>query len=265
MSCSTAFLKFIHTLVFIIGAAIFGLSIATLVTGNQYFPTDDNVGTSYWFAWVPFAFGIVLMLGAILGCIFTKPGNCCFLGTYGIIQFVIGVIIIISGAFILASITITEEIVDSNAISNGLDPDTAQPEVSDFMLGLYEGCCSTPEIPNCPTNITQGDKTFCYLNPSTFQSGVDSAIASNNTYCVYDPFQAACDQQDIQSFLVANHDWLKDNLFPGGVAIVVFGSLLFFASCCSCYVGCKSDEEKAQPPQPAHSQLQTNQQGVQLA
>jgi len=51
MGFGTNFLKFIHTLVFIIGVVILGVSIAILVEGSNYFPGDENHGASSWYGW----------------------------------------------------------------------------------------------------------------------------------------------------------------------------------------------------------------------
>jgi len=211
---------------------------------------------------VPFAFGLILTIGAILGCCFTKPGNMCFLGFYALIQFVSGSLIIVSGAFIVTTINkYLKNIVTTNNISDGLDEGIggAQHDFSDFLLGLYAGCCngSSTVIPNCPERLTQPPNlTFCYLDAEVFFNGATAGEASLTAYCAYAPLKQACAEDNIRQFLEVNYNWLNDNILPVGITFLIFGSLLFFASCCSCRVGCMKDDDEGekQPPSQARQE-----------
>jgi len=211
---------------------------------------------------VPFAFGLILTIGSILGCCFTKPGNMCFLGLYAVIQFVSGSLIIISGAFIVTTISkYFKNITTTENISDGLAEGVggAQQDFSDFLLGLYSGCCngSSTVIPMCPERLPQPPNlTFCFLDQTLFENGVTAGQLSFTTYCSYRPLEQACADESIRQFLEANYNWLKDNVLPVGITFLVFGSLLFLASCCSCRVGCMKDEdeEEKQPPRQAQQQ-----------
>lgn len=189
------------------------------------------------------------MFFAVLGCCCTKEGNACFLTFYGILQFISGVVIIATGSLIIVSIhRYLYNVAYTPDVSSGLEEGAGgvQRNFGDFMLGLYEGCCKPIEndtsINACDNFLEEGNRKFCHNNIEYFNDGFEAGSKAQS-YC--EQFTKECaSSRPVDSFLVANYLFMEQNILPGGIALVVFGSFLFFAAFFSCHVGCKKEKKK---------------------
>jgi len=173
---------------------------------------------------------------------FGRPGNTCWFVTYGILLFICGSLIVISGSF---GITIISNymlnIRNYPSVSLGLAPGVgnAQQNLGDFMLGLYEGCCGAPTIPMCPEVEPEGSRQFCYLNSYYFTQGFDAGNSSKDNYCSFQPLLDACvSSTPINDFLNVNYLWFKDNVQPLTVAVTAFGCVILLGSIFSWVAAC---------------------------
>mmetsp|Transcript_10761 Transcript_10761/g.12344 ORF Transcript_10761/g.12344 Transcript_10761/m.12344 type:complete len:230 (-) Transcript_10761:188-877(-) len=195
---------------------------------------------------VPFAFGLLLMLLSLLGCCCEQEGNVCVDSVYGLLQFISGLAIVLAGTFIVVTINrwmyniATEERV-SWELDEGIGG--VQQNLADFMLGLADGCCDSFTIKECPdTYNNTGGFYYCYLTKSSYDDGLNAGLGSRgkDAYCSFDALLKACNDADVNSFLVANYEGLDKEILPVGVALIVMGCLIFFASFLSCHLACKN-------------------------
>mmetsp|Transcript_15042 Transcript_15042/g.17027 ORF Transcript_15042/g.17027 Transcript_15042/m.17027 type:complete len:268 (+) Transcript_15042:195-998(+) len=267
MGFSTWYLNLLHSVVFLIGATVTALAVSLLVEGDERLP--ENYGPSTWYAWLPLIFGVCLLVSSVLGCCCTKEGNVCFLTVYGLLQFVSGVFILVGGSVIIVTIDrYMANIVESHKVSNGLEPGIggAQQDFADFMLGLCDGCCASITIPACSSNSTFNNadgRTYCYLSSDPFQAGFEAV--DDSTYCESVGLPQACADGDAHEFLQINYDFLDQNVLPAGIALTVFGALLFVASFCSCHLGCKRERRPKEYAQTAEQLNYGGDRGLMIA
>lgn len=261
MGCASGYLKFLHTLIGLAGLALVGISIYLLATGQQFFP--DTSGQYAWTAWVPLVFGFVVLGLAVCGCCCdSMNSNKCFVFIFALIQLVFGTVIVASGAvLIVLSVDYLPTIAASPTATEGVPDGFAggQKEISDFFLGLYGGCCedSAAQLNPCPglTPSDGGSFQYCFINKDVYDAGVTSGQASRQQYCTIGQLPATCPTGpgtlQINAFLKENAELLRQGVLPAGIALTVFGVLLWLAFIASCsLICCSSSSSSKPPPQP---------------
>lgn len=259
-SFSKTYLNLLHFIYFLIGVSILGISIYLIVTGNKYAPD-----VSSWYAWVPFVCAFVLIFLGLLGCCCAKEGNWCILSIYAVISWILGVANIFAGSFVLVAVLKwLKNISETPNASFGLTGSVGgvQIDLSDFLLGLYDGCCTkTNTIPQCIGTPT----TYCFVQPSFYDSGYDVGN-ENGDVCTASDLSSSC--ADTSTFLNAFYQLSEDTLLGAGITLVVFGTVLFLAGFASCRLGCKGSSKRKQPrhtDRSAGTVTYGNQQGMTLA
>lgn len=239
MGFSTTFLNLLHTVTFLIGAAITSIAIYVLVEGSKYLKLEgaDEYDPSGWYAYVPLICGIVLMLCGVIGCCCTKEGNWCFLSLYAILLWIVGLLQIVSGSVIVTAVAKwMKNIANTGNASIGLQEGVggAQQAFSDFVLGISKGCCPSFTISGCDVNSS----SYCYLNARIFNDG-EKAVSPNEQFCSLLGDEASiCASTEV--FIQKSYEMLDANMLPAGIALLVFGTILFLAGFFSCHLGCKS-------------------------
>ena len=271
MACQTSFTN--NTIVAALllgffGVVVFAVSLHLILEAETWLP--DTAGLYWWTLYAPLAFGILAFVVATVGCgvddttnrrtqilslIFTLS-----LAVFGAIVLAAGssLIVLVSSymptiatssfatqgefTFVLAGI-----LTGSDYLTRGTDIPPGhlglQRQVSDFMLGLYVGCCKIGDLPKCPRAVVSGNRNYCFSDVGTYRNGVFSGNHSSAAYCALHGIKSTCPEEssglNIHGFLLGNTILLQQYFLPAaitftviGVLSIVFGFAEMFSSFC---------------------------------
>mmetsp|Transcript_3047 Transcript_3047/g.3626 ORF Transcript_3047/g.3626 Transcript_3047/m.3626 type:complete len:272 (+) Transcript_3047:107-922(+) len=235
---------------FAAGFTISAISISFLVNGDEHIP--GKYGSLEWYAWLPFACGVLVMFGAIVSCWCAKHDkrNACFDSIFATVVFATGVVIIAAGGIVVVTIRrYMHNMVLKSEVTSGLEAGIGgkQQEFSDFMLGLADGCCSTFSIPDCSEGFYAEDAyRYCYLDSDSYETGVEVAFDAGDAYCGKVGLPQACESSSVHNFLRVNYDYLRQNVLPAGIVLVTTGCLLVLGACycLDCHKVLKNRDDK---------------------
>jgi hypothetical protein len=238
-----SFIVFVNFVIGLLGLTITGLSIYLIV---EYYKYDQYQGESYWIVWAPFITGVLISLLALVGCCITIAENKCFLGIYGFLQLVFGIVIVVSGAGLLVWTYSLENVsqVPTNQVSSASGNSDINEFVSDFTYGMLTACCSVT-IPQEQCSSSSGNP--CFYNQQNFESGtsIDSSICQEFVFdqvgftCssnpIIDPVEAESDLKSLQADLGA---YSKSYFEVTGIIFIICGGALFVCMIGSFYLCC---------------------------
>lgn len=241
MGFSTTYLGCVNILAALVGVAVICTGIYVFIQGNAAFP--DGFGYTDWHAWVAVGVGAaIVVLSLIACCCEATLQNRYVIAFFGLLQLIFGILLLVVGAAlcVLAGDYINTIVATDRAtfdVAPGLGG--LQQDMSDILLGLFDGCCNgtVPPLEACPDFNTYEGKQYCWESSKAFFTGSDIGADHVNSYCVFAELPDHC-PSDIPSFLRRNQELLQVYVYPAGIACVVFGVLIFLASVLSCRIGC---------------------------
>lgn len=259
--CCKSLIVAINTTVLIASLALLGVSIYAIVEQYQY-NTFSGDGIPPWAVWIPFAFSLTLVIIALVGCCTTLNDNKCCMGFYSVLQFVFGILILISGAGLLVSVN-SMEVVATTPNAANLSSDSWWSSYEQFLgdvtTGIFAGCCTfpTPPLPcGSPSNTVCQDTTtpnacYCVHSLSNFQSGV-GVTQDNGNYC--NALGVSCENpltvpKSRMAYQNGIYKLFNSSFYAASIVFMVIGCILILASFGSCYLACcykKNDTPKNQ-------------------
>lgn len=237
MGIATKYLGALHGFIIAVALAYTGVAIYILVEGTNYLPAAASQLS--WATYTPIAFGITILIVAVLSCFcVTLRQNKGFTIFFALLQLFFGTVVVAAGASLYL---VSTEYIGTIASASVATTDVpagqmnAQKDFSDFMLGLYVGCCTSPVVPLCTMGtVASGNSSYCHEKANVYENGVETGVASINSYCALSSVNATCG--DISEFLAVNEDLLTEFVGPSGIAFAVFGALLILAFIASCVI-----------------------------
>ncbi len=261
----------INTLVLLLSIALVGVSIFLVVkeyTGSPIirFPDTPVGDLSALFVWVPFVLSIIIMFISLAGCCTALEEKKCCVGFYGVLQFVFGLIFVFVGVFfVLYGETFTKLGTVRNPLIFNKDPSNIKSMslrfFSDLTTGVYVNCCNGGQPSNCSSIIPGGDSCpvglenscYCVFSEAVFEKGENApkdfctflssagATCGSNESEDTDPSRDLTRLKDYQTAMARS---INKTIFPAGIGLASFGSMLFIVSFGSWYIACCARSRK---------------------
>jgi len=260
VDCCKNTLQVFNFIVLIIGLGLLGIGIYIIVEFNNN--AEDAYGQDWpeWTIYVPIVIGALVSFWGSLACCLTAFENRCLLGTYGFFMLISAILIIAVGSGLIVYTDYMEEISSTpvTQLDGGLG-DTRR-YLSDFTTGVYNKCCQVggATLNPQPTEedqfiATNGDALYDYgfydldsyeLGNSTIEEACTPQLAGGDLgFCPVSTSPNISNGIGLKSYQRASSDYARDNLFPSGIALIVFGCILFLVCIMSCHLACRSDAD----------------------
>jgi len=228
---------FLDVVVALVGLCIVGVASYLIYKKDEYdvFRGEDV----RWVIWVPFAFGMVLVLMSLLNCCVTLKEKRCVVGLYAVIQLTFAILIAVAGGALMVYTNYLNDIAEEGSctISDGIG--NSRHYLSDYETGMYVQCCITD--PAGRDAFISGDPRPCIYNQDAFDAGnatdAQSCQVLSEAFEVCSP-SATGSLAGLKDFQSAVASLFEDAFWPAGVAMLVFALLIFLAFFGSCYLAC---------------------------
>jgi hypothetical protein len=264
--CCTSLLVAINTVTLCVGLAVLGLSIYLLVEKRTLAaPSGADAWVLVAAAWAPFALGLLITLLALIGCCSALGHNRCCIGIFGIMQLVVGIVLVLCGAAWMVGSDYMGTV--STSAPALLEPGFygSQHALSDVSSGLFYACCANGVPPanqlkacNAANGVGTSLSSVCYWDYDTFVAPIASArndqdecqnvIKSGLFTCP--PSSAGTSGTAVRQMQASMASYTRTYLWPTGVALVVAGAILLLAFLGSMYLACCAARETyVQQPQ----------------
>lgn len=197
---------------------------------------------------MPIAIGALVALLSLVGCCVTLAENKCMMCCYGLLQLLFGVLIVASGVGLVIYSDYMDDIADTpvNELDGGLGD--AKHYLSDFFTGTYNACCEefVPAAAMCPA-ASNGIDGYCFRSEDAFDDGNNTPtdaclLFTDNDQLNWCPETALANGVGLKIFQEEAADYAEDNLYPAGIALIIFGSLLFLACVGSFHLSCRNND-----------------------
>ncbi|GBG29283.1 Hypothetical Protein FCC1311_055052 [Hondaea fermentalgiana] len=274
-SCSKGLLVLFNALVLLVGLGVLAIGIFLVVEYNR--GRQDIFGDQYpsWANYVAIAVGAVIAIIAAIGFCITLTESKCLLGLTGTIQLFFAIVLIVAGAFIMVYTGYLEDIRDTAVLDLDGGIGNSKQYLYDYVAGVYNTCCSqlTPSIEGCPdvpNTVDEADQ-YCYFSQDSFAAGASLDADTCSTFqsggeLEWCPTSNAATGEGLKEFQTEAANYMRDYIWPAGVALVVFGGVLFIACILSCHLACRTRPSEGNYQHvPEGKPQQSNQQGMTMA
>jgi hypothetical protein len=275
---SRAYLTWVNGSISSMGVVLLALGVYAYIT----YKTELSAVSSF----APFAgitLGGVVFLVGLLGCYGAQKQNKFVLVFYWFVMTVVTVLVLALGVLVLLSMGYLDkvDVGDSASLVTG-----AHERLNDFSLSVYESCCEALNfVPNGVPNVTA-----CSASPVGVPCIRDPAFAASVS--VSQSFCVALAQTKINGVPVGGlsstgtptgcaspeafqgqfSNFVRSNILPVGIVLVILSLLLIIADIMSCVLICSNREEydaeyrrKVQQQQQGGALATSQQPGVQYA
>lgn len=250
-SCCKSLIVMVNSLTLIIGLVVIGFSIYGLVETHH---TDSDLNSAtMWVYWSPMIVGAVLSIVALVGCCTTLNENKCCMFIYGLIQFIIGLILVACGVFLILARSNMESVAFGQV--NSFQYSSPQEYLNDYTTGAYQVCCDTTlsNVDKCPAATNDFD-AYCYYDKDTYESGLDidegcQQVSKDQLLCP--PSMPSSEGKGLKYFQESVYNDSESALFICGTVFIIFGAILLVCFVGSCYLVCcaPNNNDKKKPQQ----------------
>jgi hypothetical protein len=258
--CCTSLLVAVNTVTLAVGLAVLGLSIYLLVEKRTWAPSGADSWVLVAAAWAPFALGLVISLLALIGCCSAISHSRCCIGIFGLMQLLVGIVLVVSGAAWVVGSDYMGTVSSSAPALLAPGLYGSQQALSDASSGLFYACCASSVPSNLqPCNAAAGVGTLlnsvCYWNRDTFLAPI--ASAQNDQDMCQDlvkgglftcpPASAGTSGTAVRQLQASMASYAHAYFWPTGIALIVAGAILLLAFVGSMYLACCAATYVQQP------------------
>jgi len=255
--CCTSLLVAINAVTLAVGLAVLGLSIYLLVEKRTLAPSGADSWVLVAAAWAPFALGLMITVLALIGCCSAIGHNRCCIGIFGILQLLVGIVLVLCGAaWVVGSDYMGTVSTSAPAL---LAPGVygSQHALSDVSSGLFYACCANGVPPanikacNAANGVGISLSSVCYWDAETFAAPIASAQNDQNEcqnlikagLLTCPPSSAGTSGTAVRQMQASMASYTRTYLWPTGVAFIVAGAILLLAFVGSMYLACCAARE----------------------